>query len=55
MRDLLKQAQQGNAEAREQLIQKNMGLVWSIVHRFANRGYELEDLFQVGSIGLMKA
>ena len=33
----------------------NSGLVWSIVRRFSNRGYELEELFQVGSIGLMKA
>lgn len=53
--DLLAAAHQGNRDAREQMIQKNLGLVWSIVHRFANRGYELEELFQVGSIGLMKA
>lgn len=45
----------GDKEAREQLISGNLGLVWSIVRRFANRGYELEDLFQIGSIGLMKA
>ncbi|MCI9137420.1 MAG: sigma-70 family RNA polymerase sigma factor, partial [Lachnospiraceae bacterium] len=37
------------------MVQKNMGLVFSIARRFSNRGYELEDLFQVGSIGLMKA
>lgn len=55
MRGLLERARQGDREAREQMIRNNMGLVWSIVHRFANRGYELEDLFQVGSIGLMKA
>ena len=53
--DLQGQAKNGNKSARDDMVQKNMGLVWSIVHRFANRGHELEDLFQVGSIGLMKA
>ena len=53
--ELLAAAHQGNKAARDKMVQKNMGLVWSIVHRFANRGYELEELFQVGSIGLMKA
>ena len=52
---LLQEAKNGNKSARDDMVQKNMGLVWSIVHRFANRGHELEDLFQVGSIGLMKA
>lgn len=41
--------------ARDEMVQNNMGLVWSIVRRFNNRGYELEDLFQIGSIGLIKA
>ncbi|EOS27245.1 RNA polymerase sigma-70 factor, sigma-B/F/G subfamily [Lachnospiraceae bacterium 3-1] len=53
--ELLAAAHQGDKNAREQMIQNNLGLVWSIVHRFSNRGYELEELFQVGSIGLMKA
>ena len=52
---LLQEAKNGNKSARDDMVQKNMGLVWSIVHRFANRGHELEDLVQVGSIGLMKA
>ncbi len=55
MRMLLLEAKEGDKGARDELVRKNMGLVWSIAHRFANRGYELEDLFQVGSIGLMKA
>ena len=55
MQELLEEVQKGNKEARDCMVQSNMGLVWSIVRRFANRGYELEDLFQVGSIGLMKA
>lgn len=38
-----------------ELISENVGLVWNVVKRFANRGYELDDLFQIGSIGLVKA
>ena len=48
-------AQKGDKEARDTIIEKNTGLVWSIVRRFANRGYDLEDLFQIGCIGLIKA
>lgn len=54
-RQLLEQSQAGDSFAREAMIKNNMGLVWSIVRRFNNRGYEQEDLFQIGSIGLMKA
>ncbi len=53
--DLLKQVKQGSRQARDKLVSLNLGLVWSIVKRYSNRGYELEDLFQIGSIGLMKA
>jgi len=53
--ELIKLAQQGNEDARKQLVEENSGLVWSIVRRFANRGYEAEDLFQIGSIGLIKS
>jgi len=53
--ELLKLAKKGNQVAREKLVSLNLGLVWSIVKRFNNRGYELEDLFQIGSIGLLKA
>lgn len=52
---LIRQAQQGDNVAREQLINDNVGLVWSIVRRFLGRGQEAEDLFQIGVIGLMKA
>lgn len=55
MRELLRLTKEGNEEAREKLILDNVGLVWSVVKRFMNRGYESEDLFQIGSIGLMKA
>ncbi|MCG0275008.1 MAG: RNA polymerase sporulation sigma factor SigF [Thermosediminibacteraceae bacterium] len=53
--ELLKKAKEGDQEAKNELVTLNLGLVWSIVKRFANRGYELEDLFQIGSIGLLKA
>ena len=52
---LLVQAQKGDKKARDQLIEMNMGLVHHIVKRFANRGYDVQDLFQIGCIGLMKA
>lgn len=52
---LLERAHQGDKDARNMLVEENVGLVWSIVRRFKNRGVELEDLFQIGSIGLIKA
>ena len=52
---LIRRAQAGEKEAREVLIEQNLGLVHHIVKRFAGRGYEMEDLFQIGVIGLMKA
>ncbi|MCD7921814.1 MAG: SigB/SigF/SigG family RNA polymerase sigma factor [Clostridiales bacterium] len=51
----IRRAHEGDKEARDGLVHKNIGLVWSIVRRFSNRGYDPEDLFQVGSIGLIKA
>ena len=53
--ETIKRAHQGDKAARDRLVQENMPLVWSIVRRFSNRGYEPEDLFQIGSIGLLKA
>lgn len=58
MRDnnaLLEKAIHGDQKAQKQLVEDNMGLVWSIVKRFSGRGYDLEDLAQVGAIGLIKA
>ena len=52
---LIEKAQAGDASARKILIEENLGLVHHIVKRFAGRGYEVEDLFQTGTIGLMKA
>lgn len=53
--ELIQRAQKGDDAAREVLVQENMGLVWSLVRRFSNRGYDMEDLFQIGSIGLLKS
>lgn len=55
MRKLLGRAQAGDQQAREKLINCNLKLVFNLVKRFQNRGYDLEDLFQIGCIGLMKA
>lgn len=52
---LLRRAHEGDKEAREILFQENTGLIWSIVKRFKNRGVEMEDLYQIGCIGLLKA
>ena len=52
---LIKSAHEGDKNARDTLVEENIGLVWSIVRRFQNRGVEMEDLFQIGSIGLIKA
>ena len=53
--ELLQSAKAGDKTARETLVKENIGLVWSIVRRFGQRGYEFDDLFQIGTIGLMKA
>ena len=52
---LIGKAQKGDKKAREVLIEKNLGLVHAIVRRFWGRGYDPEDLFQIGTIGLMKS
>src|SRR5690625_3292287 len=55
VRRLIAQSQQGDKLARNTLVEKNVRLVWSVVQRFLNRGYDPDDLFQIGSIGLIKA
>ena len=55
MRMLLHRAHAGDSEARRELIQGNLRLVLSVIQRFQNRGENVDDLFQVGCIGLMKA
>lgn len=52
---LIKEAQEGNQESRDKIVNLNTRLVWSVVQRFLNRGYEADDLFQIGCIGLIKS
>lgn len=52
---LIKRSHEGDEEARAQLVEENVGLIWCVVKRFYGRGTESEDLFQIGSIGLLKA
>lgn len=52
---LIKRSHEGDEKARTQLVEENVGLVWCVVKRFYGRGTEPEDLFQIGSIGLLKA
>ena len=53
--ELLRRTKEGDMEAREQLIAGNLRLVLSVIQKFSNRGENLDDLFQVGCIGLIKA
>lgn len=52
---LIERSHHGDKKAREQLVEENMGLIWSIVKRFTGRGTDMEDLFQIGAMGLIKA
>ncbi|MDR1150599.1 MAG: SigB/SigF/SigG family RNA polymerase sigma factor [Clostridiales bacterium] len=51
---LICRAQNNDRKAQEELIKQNTGLIWCVVKKFANRGHDLEDLFQIGSMGLLK-
>lgn len=55
MRELLLRVHQGDTAARETLIKGNLRLVLSVIQRFTMRGENLDDLFQIGCIGLMKS
>lgn len=52
---LIAQAQAGDREASETLVSENTGLIWSVAKRFLGRGTELDDLFQLGCLGFLKA
>ena len=54
-KDLLAAARAGDREACQEIIRTNDRLIWSIVQRYSGRGVELEDLFQLGCIGFLKA
>ena len=53
--ELIRQSQAGEMQAKEQLIIIHSGLIWNVVRRFIGRGVELEDLYQIGAIGLIRA
>lgn len=53
--NILRKAKDGDKVLLEAIVKQNEGLVWSVVRRFLNRGYDAEDLFQIGNIGLIKA
>lgn len=53
--ELIARAKEGDLDARNQVADENLGLVWSVARRFMNRGHELEDLYQIGCIGLLKS
>ena len=55
VKDYIFKSQQGDKDARDILVERNIRLVWSVVQRFMNRGFEQEDLFQIGTIGLIKS
>lgn len=55
MTELLKRVKAGDEEARQEMIEGNLRLVLSVIQRFAGRGVNMDDLFQVGCIGLVKA
>ena len=51
----IKSAQSGDKDAMARLVEENQGLIWSIVKRFLGRGYEVEDLYQIGAMGFIKS
>lgn len=53
--ELICKAQSGDSDAAEQLVTENAGLIWSIARRFTGRGTELDDLYQLGCLGFLKA
>ena len=55
MTELLRKIKQGDRQARQRMIEGNLRLVLSVIQRFAGRGENMDDLFQIGCIGLMKA
>ena len=53
--ELISKAQTGDEEAMTKLVENNKGLIWNIVKRFSGRGYETEDIYQIGCMGFIKA
>lgn len=55
IKDLIKRAKNGDKEAENEILNGNIALVWSVARKFSNRGYDLDDIFQIGCIGILKA
>ena len=53
--DKIQKAQNGDKDAMAQLVESNQGLIWSIVKRFSGRGYDIEDIYQIGAMGFIKS
>lgn len=53
--DLIARSQNGDVRAKEQLVEENAGLIWSVARRFIGRGTEADDLYQIGCVGFLKA
>ena len=53
--ELIRKAQQRDTGAMETLVEENAGLVWAVARRFLNRGVEMDDLYQLGCLGFLKA
>ena len=53
--ELVRQYQSGDRQAGEVLVEENAGLIWSVARRFSGRGTEMDDLYQLGSLGFLKA
>ena len=53
--ELIARSQQGDQQAKEELVEANTGLIWSVAKRFMGRGTETEDLYQLGCLGFLKA
>ncbi len=53
--DLIARSQSGDSSATETLVQENSGLIWAVARRYVGRGTELEDLYQLGCLGFLKA
>lgn len=53
--ELIAKSQKGDQEAKEALVNENMGLIWSVARRFLGRGTEADDLYQLGCLGFLKA
>ena len=54
IKDLIKRAKNGDKEAENEILNGNIALVWSVALKFSNRGYDLDDIFQIGCIGILK-